>query len=258
MKKVGVVLIIVFIYLFGIFALGKSIEALNNNLYIDNTNHGWGVKKNSEHKQPEVPKDVKDTMEKYNCIYVGDKDKKYLYLTIDLGYESGNTSAILDVLNKNHVLATFFIVSSYLEKNKDIVDRIVKEGHSIQNHTTNYVKLNTLDDNSVRKEIMDLHNIVKERYGISMKYLRTPFEEWSERVLKIAMDEGYRTVFWSVACVDWVEDKDANYIYSSIMNNHHNGAVILVHSISKSSPNAIDMIVSDLIKKGYEFKLLDE
>lgn len=258
MKKIGVILIIILIYLCAIFALVKNIAVFNNNLYIDNTNHGWGVKKNSEHKQPEIPSSVKDTIEKYNCIYLGDKDKKYLYLTIDLGYESGNTLDILDVLNKNNVLATFFIVSSYLEKNKDIVDRIVREGHSIQNHTTNYVQLNTLNDNLVRKEIIDLHNIVKERYGISMKYLRTPFEEWSERVLKIAVDEGYRTVFWSIACMDWVEDKDANYIYSSIINNHHNGAVILLHSVSKSSPNAIDMIVRDLKRKGYEFKLLDE
>lgn len=228
-----------------------------NSSIIDNTNHGWEVKRNNNHKQPDIPPGQRDIISKYNAVYAGDPDKKVIYLTIDLGYESGNTEAILDVLKSKNIKATFFIISSYLQKNAEIVDRIVNEGHSLENHTANYLHLNNLMEYQVKNEIMDLHNIILKKYGISMKYLRLPYEDWSEKVLKVANDTGYKTVFWSIACVDWVENKDTAYIYNSIINNHHNGAVILMHAISKDSPEAIEMITRDLIIKGYEFKALD-
>lgn len=224
---------------------------------IDNTNHGWEVRQNSGHKQPDIPQNAKDMLIKYNGIYVGEPDKKIVYLTIDLGYESGNTDKILDVLNKNNVKATFFIVSSYLKKNPRIVDRIVYEGHSLQNHTANYKHLNELSEYQIKREVMDLHEMVESRYGVSMKYLRLPYEDWSERVLKTVSETGYKTVFWSIACVDWVKDKDASYIYNSVIKNHHNGAIILLHAVSKESPKAIDMIIKELKNKEYEFRTLD-
>jgi Predicted xylanase/chitin deacetylase len=224
---------------------------------VDSTNHGWEVRRNANHAVPEIPGIARDAIIKYNGIYVGDPGKKIIYLTIDLGYESGNTAAVLDMLKTNDVKATFFITSSYLDKNKNMAGRIIEEGHSLQNHTANYKHLNTLSEYSVRREIMDLHDEIEKEYGISMKYLRLPYEDWSERVLKIASSLGYKTVFWSNACVDWVEGKDASYIYNSIMNNYHNGAIIMVHAVSKSSPAAINMIVKELKRKGYEFRCLD-
>lgn len=224
---------------------------------IDSTNHGWEVHKNSSHQTPEIPAGARAAIEKYNGIYAGNPLDRSVYLTIDLGYETGNTEDVLDVLKKHGVKATFFITSHYLEKNGAIVDRIVREGHSLQNHTAGYKHLDQLGDSLVKNEIMDLHEKVKDRYGISMKYLRLPYEEWSERVLSIADKCGYRTVFWSVACVDWVEGSDANYTYSSVFNNIHNGAVVMVHTVSKSSPSAIDMIITGLKGQGYGFKKLD-
>lgn len=223
----------------------------------DSINHGWEVKKNSAHKQPDIPENARNVLSKYNGAYVGDPNRKVVYLTIDLGYESGNTCAMLDVLKQNNVKATFFIISSYLKRNPEIVDRIVQEGHSLQNHTANYKHLNGLSEYSIKREIMDLHDMVEKRYGISMKYLRLPYEEWSEKVMRTASETGYKTVFWSVACVDWVDDKDAGYIYNNVAENYHNGAVILMHAVSKNSPRAADMIIKYLKSQGYEFKVLD-
>jgi peptidoglycan-N-acetylmuramic acid deacetylase len=240
-----------------IFSLFEtSMSSLSNKL-IDNSNHGWGVTRNSTHNQPDIPKSVMKILSNYNGIYVGDPDKKSVYLTIDLGYESGNTENILDVLKKDDVKATFFIVSSYLQENPKIINRIVHEDHSLQNHTANYKHLYCLSEHQIKMEIMDLHKLVEKRYGISMKYLRLPYEEWSEKVMKVSNDTGYKTVFWSTACVDWVEGKDAQYIYNSVINNYHNGAVILIHAVSKSSPTAVDMIIKSLKSKGYKFSTLD-
>lgn len=253
MKKVIFIAVYLLLTVFIIYRT-SPVVSINP---VDSTNHGWEVKRNDNHQRPDIPEGAWLAIEKYNGFYAGDQSTKCIYLTIDLGYESGNTEAVLDVLDKNNVKATFFITSYYLKENEQIVDRIVKEGHSLQNHTANYKHLDQITDYQVKEEIMELHDQVKKKYGISMNYLRTPYEEWSERVLSIAGRCGYKTVFWSVACVDWVEGKDADYIYSSIMNNIHNGAVVLVHAVSKNSPAAINMIISRLKSEGYRFKTLD-
>jgi peptidoglycan-N-acetylmuramic acid deacetylase len=243
--------------IFTMFGRNDYIMTSLSNMQIDNTNHGWGVTRNSTHKQPDIPESTKRILSKYNGIYVGEPDIKSVYLTIDLGYESGNTENVLDVLKKDDVKATFFIVSSYLQDNPQIVDRIVYEGHSLQNHTTNYKHLYCLNEHQIKMEIMVLHKLVEKRYGISMKYLRLPYEEWSEKVMKASSETGYKTVFWSAACVDWVEGKAAQYIYNSVINNYHNGAVILIHAVSKDSPTAVDTIIKSLKSKGYKFNTLD-
>lgn len=249
------------IFIFFIFALallgGDYVNILLKIQSVDNTNHGWEVRRNNNHVQPEIPQKAREAVLRYNCIYAGSTDKKKIYLTIDLGYESGNTGTVLDVLKKNNVKATFFIIGKYLDCNPALVDRIVGEGHSLQNHTSNYKHLNTLSDYQIEKEIMSFHDAVAKRYGITMKYLRTPYEEWSDRILDIANRLGYKTVFWSAACYDWVEGRDVNYIYKSIMDNFHNGAIILIHAVSKSSPEAIDLILKSLKGKGFEFSVLD-
>lgn len=255
--KIHKALLLMFVFVVVIAFAGRIyIGAFIYNFLEDSKSYGWEVKRNSEHVRPNIPEKAKSIVPKYNGIYSGDEGRKAVYLTIDLGYESGNTCAILDVLKANGIKSTFFIVSSYLKKNPDIVGRIVSEGHMLGNHTVNYKHLDTLGDYQVEREIMDLHNDIKDRYGIDMKYLRTPYEEWSERVLKITDRLGYKTIFWSVACIDWVE-KDPDYIYKSVMDNYHNGAIILLHGVSKGSPVAIDMIIKDLKAKGYEFRILD-
>lgn len=259
MKKVGKALFVI-IAAAGLLLMPYSRNLLNLVLHdsaIDNTNHGWEIRRNHNHKQPDIPQNAREIINKYNGIYVGPSDKKVIYLTIDLGYESGNTCAILDVLRENSIRATFFIISSYLERNAEIVDRIVDDGHSLQNHTANYRHLNTLSDYQVKQEIMRMHNTVYKRYGINMKYLRLPYEDWSERVMKIASEAGYKTVFWSIACADWVDDNGTDCVYNNVMNNHHNGGVILLHAVSKSSPQAVDAVIKGLKGKRYEFRVLD-
>lgn len=256
MKRIAMIFAVLTCSLILMLSSGSFQLSIFNSWVIDSTSHGWEVKKNKDHRPPDIPQNAKDAIEKYNAIYMGDPEKKSIYLTIDLGYESGNTSAMLDVLKKNNVKATFFIVQSYLEKNPAIVDRIVNEGHSLQSHTARYKHLNKLSDSDLEREITDIHAAVKERYNMDMKYVRPPYEEWSERVLKIINDLGYKAVFWSIACVDWVKDVDAETIYKNVMSNYHNGGIILMHAVSRDSPRALDLVIKGLKEKGYELETL--
>ena len=78
-------------------------------------------------------------MEKYNGIYIGNENKKYIYLTFDEGYEAGYTEKILDVLKENDVKATFFITAHYLNTAEELVKRMVNEGHIVGNHTPKFL-----------------------------------------------------------------------------------------------------------------------
>lgn len=117
-----------------------------------------------------------------------------------------------------------------------------------------------LEDEKVRSEMMDLHTTIYEKFGYEMKYMRPPKGEFSERTLQITNSLGYRTVMWSFAYEDWNEDKqpDEEKSKTKILNNLHNGEIMLLHGNSKTNTNILDIIIKEAKNIGYEFKSLDE
>ena len=79
-------------------------------------------------------------------MYIGDTDKKEIYLTFDEGYENGYTAKILDVLRDNNAKAVFFITGPYLKEHQDLVRRMVEEGHIVGNHTIKHPSLPSLSE----------------------------------------------------------------------------------------------------------------
>ena len=191
---------------------------------------------------------------------MGNKDSNSIYLTFDLGYEAGYTEHILDVLKENNVKAAFFITGHYLNTQSDLVKRMIEEGHIVGNHTVNHKSLVDLSDEEIEKEIMDLHNALYDKLGYEMTYFRPPKGEYSQRVLSIAQKLGYTTVLWSSAYDDWDENNQdrEDYGKSKILDNLHNGCVLLLHGTSKDNSNILDYVLKETISRGYEFKSLDE
>lgn len=191
---------------------------------------------------------------------MGSENSNSIYLTFDLGYEAGYTEQILDVLKENDVKAIFFITGHYLNSEPELVKRMIEEGHIVGNHTVNHKSLVDLSDEEIKEEIMNLHNALYEKLGYEMTYFRPPKGEFSERVLKIAKDLGYTAVLWSNAYDDWDENNQGREDYgkSKILDNLHNGCVLLLHGTSKDNSNILDYVINEAISRGYEFKSLDE
>ena len=93
-----------------------------------------------------------------------------------------------------------------------------------------------------------------------MQYLRPPRGILSERTLKVAREQGYIHVLWSLAFKDWQTDqqKGWKYAYDNIMAQVHPGAVMLLHTVSKDNADALEKVIKDLKKDGYSFKSLDD
>lgn len=244
--------------------------ATSNNVYtetkltsassLSNTKIGWGVKRASNHEQPDLGKKNMELMNQYNGIAIGNKDKKYVYLTFDGGYEAGYTEKILDTLKENNVSATFFITGHYLNTAGDIVQRMVDEGHIVGNHTVNHYTMPNLADEKIREEIVNLQTAVFEKTGYEMKYIRPPKGEYSERTLALSNNLGYTTVMWSLAYDDWDEKKQGRTEYGKekILSNIHPGSVILLHSTSKDNAEILGEVIKDIKNMGYEFRSIDD
>lgn len=124
----------------------------------------------------------------------------------------------------------------------------------------NHKSMPSLTEKEIKKEVMDLHQSVYEKFGYEMKYIRPPKGEFSEKTLQVTNSLGYKTVMWSFAYEDWDEEKqpDEGKAKEKILNNLHNGEIMLLHGNSKTNTNILDSIIKEAKNMGYEFKSLDE
>jgi peptidoglycan-N-acetylmuramic acid deacetylase len=216
----------------------------------------WGLSYRTEGAPPVGPADSAQ-LEKYDAVYLGDASKKVIYLTFDAGYENGCTEKILDVLKKRQIPAAFFLAGNYLERNPDLVRRMTREGHIVGNHTMHHPDMSKLTNlDAFTKELSDLEALYKEITGESMpKYYRPPQGIYSEENLKMAQQLGYRTVFWSLAYVDWNDDAQptAEQAYAKLLPRIHNGAVVLLHSTSRTNAEILDELLTKWDAMGYTF-----
>lgn len=221
----------------------------------------WGLSFREEGKTP-VGNASAEYLKQYDAYYAGDPSQKVIYLTFDAGFENGNTPAILDALKKHNAKAAFFLVGNYLNKSPDLVKRMVAEGHTVGNHTFHHPDLSKISSmESFREEITSLESLFKEITGQEMtRYYRPPQGKFSESNLKQAKELGYKTVFWSLAYVDWYENKQPTkeQAFEKLLPRIHPGAVVLLHSTSKTNAAILDELLTKWEDMGYTFGTLDQ
>ncbi len=220
----------------------------------------WGLRFHTEGEAPEGPAGVSQ-LQKYDSAYLGDTSKKTVYLTFDAGYENGCTEKILDILKKHQVKAAFFLVGNYMERNPDLVRRMVAEGHIVGNHTMHHYNMEKISDPAAfAEELQELEKLFLDITGKELpKYYRPPQGTYSAENLKNAKELGYKTVFWSLAYVDWNNDAQPTkeQAFAKLLPRIHNGAVILLHSTSKTNAEILDELLTKWKEMGYSFASID-
>lgn len=263
--KIFIYVIVILILLLGsiffeYFKSNDSSVQTSGSLELSNRKIEWGIKRGDNHDQPDLGSKNRELIEKYNGYAMGNANNKYIYITFDLGYEAGYTENILSTLMENNVNATFFITAHYVNTASDLVQRMINEGHILGNHTVNHKSMPSLSEQELEKELMNLHTAVYEKFGYEMRYMRPPKGEYSERVLSYTTKLGYIPVMWSFAYADWDENaqpsKDDGI--KKIVNNVHNGEIMLLHATSKTNMEILDTVIKQIKEMGYEFKSLDE
>lgn len=247
------------IILFGAIA-AAILLALTQFLHSAIPTGAWGLSFRQPGKTP-MGTAAADTLKKYDAVYAGDAKEKVLYLTFDAGYENGCTEKILDTLKKHNVPAAFFLVGNYIEKNADLVRRMVQEGHIVGNHTMHHPDMRKLSaPEDFAKELQALETLFQTTTGKELpKFYRPPQGLYSEENLKNAQKLGYKTVFWSLAYADWKNDDQPTkeYAFSKLLPRTHNGAVVLLHSTSQTNAAILDELLTRWKEEGYAFHSID-
>ena len=221
----------------------------------------WGLSFQQDGQRP-VGNASPEELAEYDAYYCGDEDEKVLYLTFDAGYENGYTPEILDVLKKEKVPAAFFVVGTYIEQNPELVKRMEEEGHIVGNHTMDHPDMSTImDEDAFRQQLEQVEKLYKEATGKNMKkFYRPPQGKFSFANLQMAQKMGYQTAFWSLAYVDWYVDQQPSReeALSKLLPRTHNGAVILLHSTSKTNAQVLQELITKWKEEGYQFKSLED
>lgn len=235
--------------MFTIFFTSTNINAIAS---------GWGYRKNNNHEIPEIGK-YQGIIEGTNSYYVGPNEKS-VYLTFDAGYDNGMLDKILDTLKEKNVKATFFVTGDFVKRFPKLVLRIYHEGHLACNHSYSHKKITSLTKNELNDDLKKLENEYYKLTGLEMiHYFRPPEGEFDRTSLLNLKELGYKTIFWSIAYKDWVVDEQSgkDYCVKTIMDNLHNGAIILMHSVSSSNQIALSTVIDKITNEGYTFKTVD-
>ena len=245
------IILIALLFIIGAYASGEA--------------YNWYCVHRKDHKQPMADPRF-SFIDEYDCYYIdkthddGDNDK-VVYLTFDVGYENGNVAKVLDVLKEEEVTGAFFILGNVIENNTDLVKRMLNEGHLVCNHTYSHKAMVGKSREEFRREIEKLDNCCYEKTGSRIaKYYRPPEGRFDEDSLLFAKEMGYKTVFWSFGYADW--DNSAQPSVDSakkkIMDNIHNGEIMLLHPTSATNAAILPEIIRELKAQGVRFGSLDE
>ena len=225
------------------------------------SSENWGLGFGQEGTQPTGNATVEE-LKQYNTSYVGSNTEKVIYLTFDAGYENGNTEPILDALKKHNVTATFFVVGHYLESAPELVKRMVADGHFVGNHTYHHLDMSSISSKeSFEKEMKDVEDKFQEITGTQLtRFYRPPQGKYNTKNLEMAKEMGYHTFFWSLAYVDWYQDKQPSKeeAFKKLLGRIHPGAIVLLHSTSKTNGEILDELLTKWEEMGYTFRTLED
>ena len=224
-------------------------------------NEKWGLGFQEVGKRPTGNASMEE-LKKYNAWYAADSDEKKIYLTFDAGYDNGNMPAILNALHKHQVHATFFVVGTLIREKPELIREIVDAGHTIGNHTMTHPDMSGISTKEAfQKQLEDVEFLYKEATGKEMtKFYRPPQGIYSVENLEMAKEMGYHTFFWSLAYVDWYQDKQPSKeeAFEKLLGRIHPGAIVLLHSTSSTNASILDELLTKWEEMGYTFGTLEE
>ena len=186
-------------------------------------------------------------------IAIGNTSKPRIALTFDAGGPSEPTAHILNILAKYHVHSTFFITGDWANLNPDLVRLIHNEGHEIGNHTMHHPDLRTLPDQGVCTELNQAEQVISSLTGVTTRpYYRPPYGGRDNRVRTLAVQIGYRTVYWTIDTLDWQTTATPDSITKIVTTNIKNGAIILMHAGSQVESETLDGLMTKIEQMGYQ------
>ncbi|MEU0690141.1 polysaccharide deacetylase family protein [Streptomyces uncialis] len=178
---------------------------------------------------------------------------KCIALTFDAGPHGKHTPRLLDILKKEKVPATFFLLGKkHIDTHPELVRRIDAEGHEIASHTWTHRRLTELDAKEVRWELEHTNKELKKLTGRTPTLMRPPQGRTDEEVNKISKDLGLSEILWTVTAKDY-KTTDSALIKRRVLEQSGRDGIILLHDIYDGTVPAVPGIIEELKSRGYTF-----
>jgi peptidoglycan-N-acetylglucosamine deacetylase len=191
----------------------------------------------------------------YSAVHV---DGPYVAMTFDDGPSAKLTPELLDILAAHHIHATFFVIGENAAVHPEILQRAVREGHEIGNHSWSHPAFTKMSDAKVRTELQKTDDAIKTALGGRPVLMRPPYGSITPRQKRWINDEfGYRIILWDVDPLDW-KRPGPSVITSRIVKETRPGSIILSHDIHPGTIKAMPETFDQLQAKGFKFVTVSE
>ncbi len=217
----------------------------------------WGPGREMDaENRPTACVELQEKYGRYGAVFLTEEEG--ICLTFDEGYENGYTASILDTLREEQIPAVFFVTLDYVKKEPELVRRMIDEGHAVGNHTAYHPNMTQISLDKAQENIQILHDYVRENFDYTMTLFRNPEGAFSEQVLAMTQEMGYKSVLWSFAYNDWNVQEQPNPETSlkKLTDRMHPGAVYLLHAVSRTNDQILQQWIQNAKAAGYEFILL--
>lgn len=177
-------------------------------------------------------------------------EQKIAALTFDACWGNKNTARILEILARQNVKATFFLVNIWVKSYPEETKKIAAAGHEIGLHSATHPHFSRLREQQIEKELQANHMLIKETTGQEPRLFRFPYGDYNNLGIQVVGRLGYQAIQWSVDSLDW-KDLGAEQIFDRVTKKIHPGAIVLLHNEGLFTAETLEPLIIELKRKGY-------
>jgi polysaccharide deacetylase family sporulation protein PdaB len=184
-------------------------------------------------------------------IYSVQRQDKTVAISFDAAWGNEDTQALIDILNKYGVKATFFVVGAWVDKYPESVKALADAGNEVMNHSSDHAHFSKLSSEEITANINSANDKIEAVTGVRPTLFRCPYGEYDDHVITAVNAMNMKAIQWSVDSLDW-QGISAREITDRVLKNVKPGSIILFHNAAEHTPEALPGILEKLIADGYK------
>ena len=190
-------------------------------------------------------------------IYSVEREEKVCAISFDAAWGNEDTQALIDILGKYNVKATFFVVGDWVDKYPESVKALHDAGHEVMNHSLHHDHYNALTADQVVADVTACNEKIAAITGVTPCLIRCPYGEYDDHVISAIRSMGMEPIQWDVDSLDW-KDLPAGEITERVVSRVQPGSIVLFHNAALHTPEALPAILETLLQEGYTFVPISE
>ena len=190
-------------------------------------------------------------------IYRVNTDEKKVAISFDCAWGVDYTDSLLDIMDKEDIKCTFFMVEFWTEKYPEYVSKINKFGHEIGTHSATHPYMSRLDKTAILKELESSTRAIEQLTNKKVEVFRAPYGDYNDLLIDTAMEMGLYTIQWDVDSLDW-KNLSASEIKNRVVSRVKNGSIVLFHNQGLHTAEALPMIIKELKSQGFKFEKIGD